>query len=129
MRKFMLGVAALAACAWSTSSVLAEDLEILDPQISQAFAQVLSEAADKIELLLEETKLMRAAPRKQSDEIERRGRLMDGDAAEIMRLLREIERLKAQLARTETALDNEFNNGIALCADIERLKMEAKVMK
>ena len=87
------------------------------------------EAADKIELLLEETKLMRAAPRKQSDEIERRGRLMDGDAAEIMRLLREIERLKAQLARTETALDNEFNNGIALCADIERLKMEAKVMK
>jgi len=80
------------------------------------------EAADKIELLLEETKLMRAAPRKQSDEIERRGRLMDGDAAEIMRLLREIERLKAQLARTETALDNEFNNGIALCADIERLQ-------
>ena len=60
------------------------------------------------ELLLEENKLMRAALLSQSDEI---------------------ERLKAQLARTETALDNEFNNGIALCAEIERLKMEAKVMK
>ena len=47
----------------------------------------------------------------------------------IARHLSEIKRLKAQLARTETALDNEFNNGIALCADIERLKMEAKVMK
>ena len=34
----------------------------------------------------------------------------------------EIERLKAQLARTETALDNEFNNGIALCAEIDRLQ-------
>ena len=60
------------------------------------------------ELLLEENKLMRAALLSQSDEI---------------------ERLKAQLARTETALDNEFNNGIELCAEIERLKMEAKVMK
>jgi hypothetical protein len=49
MRKFMLGIAALAACAWSTSAVLAEDLEILDPQISQAFAQVLAEAAEKVE--------------------------------------------------------------------------------
>ena len=47
----------------------------------------------------------------------------------IARHLSEIKRLKAQLARTETALDNEFNNGIALCAEIERLKMEAKVMK
>lgn len=49
MRKSMLGLAALIACAWGTASVLAEDLEILDPQISQAFAQVLAEAAQKIE--------------------------------------------------------------------------------
>ena len=47
----------------------------------------------------------------------------------IARHLSEIKRLKARLARTDTALDNEFNNGIALCAEIERLKMEAKVMK
>jgi len=40
----------------------------------------------------------------------------------IARHLSEIKRLKAQLARTETALDNEFNNGIALCAEIERLQ-------
>ena len=47
----------------------------------------------------------------------------------IARHLSEIKRLKARLARTDTALDYEFNNGIALCAEIERLKMEAKVMK
>ena len=49
--------------------------------------------------------------------------------ANVCELNRDIERLKAQLARTETALDKEFNNGIALCAEIERLKMEAKVLK
>jgi len=49
MRKLMFGFAALAACVWGTRSVLAEDLEILDPQISQAFAQVLAEAAEKAE--------------------------------------------------------------------------------
>jgi len=49
--------------------------------------------------------------------------------ANVCELNKKIDRLKAQLARTETALDKEFNNGIALCAEIERLKMEAKVMK
>lgn len=49
MRKFMLGIAACAACAFGAASAVAEDLEILDPQISQAFAQVLAEAAEKIE--------------------------------------------------------------------------------
>jgi len=45
----MLGIAACAACAFGAASAVAEDLEILDPQISQAFAQVLAEAAEKIE--------------------------------------------------------------------------------
>ena len=34
----------------------------------------------------------------------------------------EIEKLRAQLKRTNDALDKEFNNGIALCDAIERLK-------
>jgi len=42
--------------------------------------------------------------------------------AENDNLKAEIKRLKAQLARTETALDYEFNNGIALCAEIEQLR-------
>jgi len=49
MRKHLLAVAALAAGALGTTSAVAEDLAILDPQICQAFAQVLGEAADKIE--------------------------------------------------------------------------------
>ena len=49
MRKAVLGIVALGACVWGTSSAMAEDLEILDPQIAQAFAQALTEAAGKIE--------------------------------------------------------------------------------
>jgi hypothetical protein len=49
MRKFLCGIAALAASAVGATSVMAEDLEILDPQIAQAFAQVLGEAVDKLE--------------------------------------------------------------------------------
>jgi hypothetical protein len=49
MRKFLCGIAALAASAACVNSVMAEDLEVLDPQIAQAFAQVLGEAVDKIE--------------------------------------------------------------------------------
>jgi hypothetical protein len=49
MRKFLCGIAALAASAVGATSAVAEDLEILDPQIAQAFAQVLGEAVDKIE--------------------------------------------------------------------------------
>jgi hypothetical protein len=45
----MLGMAAMAVCAGGTASALAEDLEILDGQIAQAFAQVLLQAAEKIE--------------------------------------------------------------------------------
>jgi hypothetical protein len=48
MRKLVLGMAALAACGVGASA-LAEDLEILDQQIAGAFAQALSEAAEKIE--------------------------------------------------------------------------------
>ena len=48
MKKFLCGVAALAASAVGAAA-MAEDLEILDPQISQAFAQVLQEAVDKVE--------------------------------------------------------------------------------
>jgi hypothetical protein len=51
MRNLLLGVAALAACAIGTARAVAEDLEILDPQIAQAFAQVLTEAAEKTEKL------------------------------------------------------------------------------
>jgi hypothetical protein len=51
MRKFMLGVAALAACAGGATSALAEDLEVLDGQIAQAFAQALMPAAEKVEKL------------------------------------------------------------------------------
>ena len=49
MRTVVLGVVALALCAWFAGSAIAEDLEILDPQIAQAFAQALVEAADKVE--------------------------------------------------------------------------------
>jgi hypothetical protein len=49
MRKFMFGVAALAASAFGASQAMAEDLEILDGQIAQAFAQVLTQAAEKVE--------------------------------------------------------------------------------
>jgi hypothetical protein len=49
MRTFVLGVVALTCGAWFSASALAEDLEILDPQIAQAFAQALVEVADKIE--------------------------------------------------------------------------------
>lgn len=49
MKKVAFSLVALAACAWGAATVVAEDLEILDPQISQAFAQVLAEAAEKIE--------------------------------------------------------------------------------
>ncbi len=49
MRKLLLGIAALAAGAMGTTSAMAEDLEILDEQIAQAYAQVLGEAAEKIE--------------------------------------------------------------------------------
>ena len=51
MRNLLLGIAALAACAIGTAKAVAEDLEILDPQIAQAFAQVLTEAAEKTEKL------------------------------------------------------------------------------
>jgi hypothetical protein len=47
MRTVVLGVVALALCAWVAGSAIAEDLEILDPQIAQAFAQALVETADK----------------------------------------------------------------------------------
>jgi hypothetical protein len=49
MRKSIFAVAALVASAWGVRAAVAEDLEILDPQISQAFAQVLAEAAEKQE--------------------------------------------------------------------------------
>ena len=49
MGKLFLGIAALVACAWGSAAAMAEDLEILDPQIAQAFAQALVSAADKIE--------------------------------------------------------------------------------
>lgn len=49
MRKLLLVAAALAAGAFGAASASAEDLEALDPQISQAFAQFLNEAVDKIE--------------------------------------------------------------------------------
>ena len=49
MRKLVWGLAALTAGAFGAASAVAEDLEILDPQIAQAFAQVLAEAAEKVE--------------------------------------------------------------------------------
>jgi hypothetical protein len=49
MRNLLLGFAALAAGALGAASAAAEDLEILDPQISQAFAQFLTEVAEKVE--------------------------------------------------------------------------------
>jgi len=36
--------------------------------------------------------------------------------------LTEMKQLRAQLNRTNDALDKEFNNGITLCAEIERLE-------
>ena len=41
----------------------------------------------------------------------------------------EIEKLRAQLKRTNDALDKEFNNGIALCDAIERLKAEFELFR
>jgi hypothetical protein len=49
MRKVILGLGALAACTMGAAYAAAADLEILDPQIAQAFAQALCESADKIE--------------------------------------------------------------------------------
>lgn len=49
MRKTILGFGALVACTLGASSAMAMDLEILDPQIAQAFAQALCESADKVE--------------------------------------------------------------------------------
>jgi hypothetical protein len=49
MRKLLLVAAAVAAGAYGAASASAEDLEVLDPQISQAFAQFLNEVVDKIE--------------------------------------------------------------------------------
>ncbi len=49
MRTVVFGVVALAACTFTLASAVAADLEVLDPQIAQAFAQALTEAADKIE--------------------------------------------------------------------------------
>jgi len=51
MKKVVLSIAALVACALGTTSAVAEDLEILDPQICQAFAQALIPAAEKLEKL------------------------------------------------------------------------------
>ncbi len=51
MRKLLVGVAALAIGGLGTARAMAEDLEILDAQIAQAFAQVLTEAAEKLEKL------------------------------------------------------------------------------
>jgi hypothetical protein len=47
----MLGIVACAACSWATASARAEDLEVLDSQIAQTVAQVLVEAAEKVEKL------------------------------------------------------------------------------
>ena len=47
MRTVVLGAMALAMCAFATATAMAEDLEILDPQIAQAFAQALVEVAEK----------------------------------------------------------------------------------
>ncbi len=49
MRKAVLGIVALVACVLGQGAAQAEDLEILDPQIAQAFAQALCEAVDKVE--------------------------------------------------------------------------------
>jgi hypothetical protein len=49
MKKILCGAVALAAGVLGAASAAAEDLEILDPQIAQAFAQVLGEALDKVE--------------------------------------------------------------------------------
>jgi hypothetical protein len=49
MRNAVLGCCALAASAIGAASVSATDLEILDPQIAQAFAQALCESAEEIE--------------------------------------------------------------------------------
>jgi hypothetical protein len=49
MRYLLCGIAALAAGALGAASAVAEDLEILDPQISQAFAQFLNDEIAKVE--------------------------------------------------------------------------------
>jgi len=49
MRKLMLGIATLVACAFTSTAIMAEDLEVLDPQLAQAIGQALAEAAEKLE--------------------------------------------------------------------------------
>ncbi len=49
MRNILCGLAVLTAGALGAASAAAEDLEVLDPQIAQAFAQVLGDAVDKLE--------------------------------------------------------------------------------
>ncbi len=49
MKKYVLGFGALVACTMGSASAPAMDLEILDPQIAQAFAQALCESAEGIE--------------------------------------------------------------------------------
>ncbi len=49
MKKFVLGFGALVASTLGAATASAMDLEILDPQIAQAFAQALCESADAIE--------------------------------------------------------------------------------
>ena len=49
MRTVVLGALALALSTFAAATAMAEDLEILDPQIAQAFAQALVEVAEKVE--------------------------------------------------------------------------------
>src|SRR5262249_34085346 len=49
MKKLVLGMAAMVACAFGTAVASAEDLEQIDAQICEAFAQALVPAAEKIE--------------------------------------------------------------------------------
>jgi hypothetical protein len=49
MRKFLVAVIAVVCGAGCAAATFADDLEILDPQISQTFAQFLNEAAGQIE--------------------------------------------------------------------------------
>lgn len=51
MRNLLWGIAALAAGAFGAASAMADDLEALDPQISQAFAQFLNDEIAKVENL------------------------------------------------------------------------------
>jgi hypothetical protein len=49
MRNLLVGIVALALGTMSAAPAVADDLETLDPQISQAFAQFLNEVVDKVE--------------------------------------------------------------------------------